>query len=152
MRVRVTEPGPDGPVTTRLIYPSSLQSPYVPLALQHQLPPSARPNIIAPAETGLVPACVRVRIPNPAGLLYLDEQLTKTEGAVRELQSPPLERGKPHVFRLRAAFMAGDNLLIEDREVTVRAGESAEVSFDGKRALAVYLPMTDKATATAKSR
>src|SRR5262245_50639411 len=45
MHVRVTEPGPDGPVTNWLTLPSSGQSAAVPLALQHQTwPPGYGPN------------------------------------------------------------------------------------------------------------
>ena len=66
------------------------------------------------------------------------------EGTVRQVQSPPLEGGKPFVFQLRAAFRVGDNLLIEDRQVTVGSGELGDVSFDGKRALSVPLPRSNR--------
>ncbi len=130
MRVRVTEPGPDGPVTTRLVLPSSGQTPLVPLALQHQELPAAPPDR----------GCVQVRIPDPIGLLYIDGRLTDTTGTSRQVQSPVLGPGQPHAFRLRAAFRVGDNLLIEERDVVVGAGQVTEVTFDGGRATAVPLP------------
>jgi len=132
MRVKVTEPGPEGPVTTRLIYPSAAQSPLLPLALQHQALPLPAPGM----------ACVRVQMPDPKGLLYVDGKLTDTDGAARQVQSPPLGDGQAHVFRLRAAFKVGDNLLIEDRQVTVQSGQLTDVTFTGERAMSVPLTGT----------
>jgi uncharacterized protein (TIGR03000 family) len=130
MRVKVTEPGPEGPVTTRMVFPSAAQSPFVPFALQGLTPP-------VPASDR---ACVRVQMPDPEGLLYIGGQLTDTEGASRQVQSPPLGDGQSHVFRLRAAFKVGENLLIEDKQITVQSGQTADVTFTGERALAVPLP------------
>jgi hypothetical protein len=133
MRVRVTEPAPDGPVTTRMVYPSSGQSSLVPLALQHQVKlPSPEP---LPATCG-----ARVQIPDPIGLLYVDGRLTDTRGESRFIEAPA--PGRDQVVRLRAAFKAGENLLIEEKEVMIRAGQVTEVAFDGARATAVPLPKT----------
>jgi uncharacterized protein (TIGR03000 family) len=85
-------------------------------------------------------ACVQVSIPDPIGLLYIDGRLTDTRGESRRIESPVLEPGKVHVFRLRAAFKAGENLLIEEKEVAVRAGQLATVTFDGSGAVSVALP------------
>src|SRR5215469_2008875 len=41
MRVRTSEWGPDGRVTTRTVYPSAAQSSWLPLTLQHQAVPGA---------------------------------------------------------------------------------------------------------------
>jgi uncharacterized protein (TIGR03000 family) len=142
MRVRVRESGPDGPVTSRMVYPSSEQSSLVPLALQHQIVLSPPSPEAPPPGADLVRACVRVQMPDPKALLYLDGRETDTAGAVRDIQSPLLARGQPHVFRLLAAYKAGDNVLMLDREVVVRAGEVAAVSFDGVAALAVPSPRT----------
>jgi hypothetical protein len=132
MRVKITEPGPDGPVTTRMVLPSSGQSSFVPLALQHQIvAPSPAPSP-APGTTG-----VRVQIPDPIGLLYVDGRLTDTKGESRLIES---SSGKARVFRLRAAFKVGENLLIEEKEVTVGAGQVTDVTFDGTRGTAVPLP------------
>ncbi len=149
MRVRVTEPGPDGPVTTRMVLPSSGQSPLVPLALQHQsVPPGATLHFGASAAPAVpaVPAVtcgMRVQMPDPIGLLYVDGRLTDSRGESRVVPSPA--PGKTQVVRLRAAFKVGDNLLIEEKEVVVRAGEIAEVKFDGARAMSVPLPQSQSA-------
>ena len=47
------------------------------------------------------------------------------------------------VHEHRAAFQVGENLLIEEKEVVVRAGQMADVAFDGQRALSVPLPKSD---------
>jgi hypothetical protein len=142
MRVRVTEPGPDGPVTTRMVLPSSFQSSLVPLALQHHpvpAPVAAPVPAVAPAPAP-DRAAVRVRIPDPIGLLYVDGRLTDTRGESRLLESSTMTAGTTHVFRLRAAFQVGENLLIEEKDVTVRCGQVTEVTFDGARATSVPLP------------
>jgi hypothetical protein len=136
MRVRVTEPGPNGPVTTRMVLPSSGQSSLVPLALQHQAIPAGA--ALGKASPNLVTTGVRVSIPDPIGLLYVDGQLTETRGELRLIEAPA--PGKVQTVRLRAAFKVGDNLLIEEKEVVVRAGQVTEVSFDGARATSVPLP------------
>jgi uncharacterized protein (TIGR03000 family) len=148
MKVWVTEPGPQGPVTEKLVFPGAAQSSYLPFALQDQVvngPPWAAGRNLPPAPAVVPPvapdrAYVQVQIPDPIGVLYLDGKLTDTAGTSRRLESPPLARGQSHVFRLRAGFKAGDNLLIEEKEVVVRAGEAADVTFDGKRATSVPLP------------
>jgi uncharacterized protein (TIGR03000 family) len=150
MRANVIERGPEGKVTTTTTYPSSFQSSFLPLALQHQqVPPAVLDRVMPPAPAPLAPeplapapnvAGVRVEMPDPIGLLYIDGQLSDTRGTVRQFQSTPLGPGQSHVFRLRAAFKAGDNLLIEEKEVVVGAGQVTAVTFDGKRARAVPLP------------
>jgi uncharacterized protein (TIGR03000 family) len=139
MRIRTVEPGPDGPVTTRTVLPSAAQSPLVPLALQHKAVVAAPPAMPAPDR-----AYVQVQIPDPIGLLYVDGRLTETRGTSRQIESPSLERGKVYAFKLRAAFQVGENLLIEDREVLVRAGQVADVTFDGKGAISVPLPQSGR--------
>ncbi len=140
MKVRVSEPGPDGKVTTWTTYPGSAQSSFLPLALQHQVvPPAVLDRAMPPASTSGVP-CLQVEMPDPIGLLYIDGQLSETRGMVRQFQVPALGPGQSHVFRLRAAFKVGDNLLIEEKEVTVAAGQTTTVGFDGQRAKRVALP------------
>src|SRR5262249_10518939 len=114
-RVKVVTDTPEGPVVTRFTLPSDLCGPN-PLVL----PPSS------------APAVVRVEIPDKYGQLFIEGELVPT----RLLESPPLSPGKAYPVRLRAVFQAGDKLLIEDKVVLIRAGESAAVTFDGRGALA----------------
>jgi hypothetical protein len=133
-KVTVTEKTPQGPVVSQAVYPSWLKDPTVasrPVPL-----PSPRP----PAAT----ARLQVQLPDPRGLLYLGERLLPSEGTVRWLESPPLEPGKVYPLRLRAAFKVGDNLLIEERELSLQAGASVVVIFEGKTAIAVPLPSKDR--------
>jgi len=145
MRIRITEPGPNGPVTSWMTLPSSFQSSDVALALQHHPIPQSRPltehNSLAPSPAPNR-AGVQVAMPDPLGLLYIDGRLTDTRGTSRLIESPEMERGKLHVFRLRAAFKVGENLLIEEKEVVVRVGEVIPVTFDGSKAISVPLPKT----------
>jgi len=121
-RVRVTTATPEGPVVTRFVLPSTLRSPHsVPL------PRSA-------------PALLQVEIPDDYGLLYIEGDLVRTRGTVRHLQSPELPPGVAYPLHLRGAFKVGDNLLIQDMQVQIRAGESTTATFDGTGAVTVRLP------------
>jgi uncharacterized protein (TIGR03000 family) len=140
MQVRTSEWGPDGRVTTKTVYPSAAQSSWLPLTLQHQAVPGAEPSPAAPAMPAPDRACAQVNIPDPIGLLYIDGRLTETRGTARRIESPPLTPGATHTFRLRAAFQVGERLLIEEKDVVVRAGQTADVAFDGARATSVPLP------------
>jgi uncharacterized protein (TIGR03000 family) len=85
------------------------------------------------------PAAFSVEMPAD-GVLYIEGELVKTHGNVTQLESPPLAPEKTHTLHLRAAYRVGDNLIIEDKEVSVRAGDNAAVTFTGARAVTVPIP------------
>ena len=49
--------------------------------------------------------------------------------------------GTPEQTHIHQNIPVGDNLLIEDKLVLIRAGESTAVTFDGSRAVIVPLPL-----------
>jgi hypothetical protein len=124
-RVKTTTATPEGPVVTRIVLPSAFQSPVRP-----PLPESA-------------PGFLQVEIPDDDGLVYIEGELIHTTGTSRRYQSPPLPPGAPCILHLRAAFKVGDNLLIEDKQVAIQAGENSVVQFDGIKAVSVPLPRGD---------
>ena len=124
-RVKVTTLTPEGPVVTRFILPSFLHSPTTP-----PLPDAA-------------PAILRVEIPETYGVLYLEGELVRSKGTSRQLQSPPLPPGRDYPLHVRAAYQVGDHILIEDKQVLLRAGQFTAVTFDGRGALSVPLPRGD---------
>jgi len=89
---------------------------------------------------GSAPASVQVQIPDKYGVIYVDGELVRTHGTSRKLESPPLFSGRTYPLRLRAVFAVGDKLLIEDKDVLIRSGETTAVTFDGAGAVAVALP------------
>jgi uncharacterized protein (TIGR03000 family) len=122
-RVRVTTATPEGPVVTRFTLPSNFHSPTMPPWL------------------GAAPATIQVDIPDVDGLLYVEGQRVRTDGALRRyLQSPQLPPGQDCLLRLTAVFGVGDQILVEDRQVVIRAGQGTAVTFDGSRAVAVPRP------------
>jgi len=127
-----------------MVLPSAAQSSLVPLALQHQAVPFAPQTQAVPIKPAPDRAGVQVSIPDPSGVLYLDGRLTDTRGTSRHLESPSIGPGKAYVFKLRAGFQVGENLLIEEKEVVVRAGQLTEVTFDGTRATSVPLPRSGR--------
>ncbi len=120
-RVKLTTLTPEGPVVEHFKLPSTFQgggafplSSYAPAAFQVEMPAD--------------------------GLLYIEGELVKTNGRLTQLESPPLAPGKTHTLHLRAAYRVGDNLLIEDKEVGIRAGDNSTVTFTGARGVSVPLP------------
>ena len=125
-RVKIATATPEGPVVTRFVLPSTFHSPHgVPI-------PQA------------APAYLQVSIPDDYGLVYVEDSLVRSHGNARKLQSPDLPPGVTYSLRLRGVFKAGDSLLIQDKQVVIRAGENAPVTFDGSDAIAVRLPEKSK--------
>src|SRR5262245_18921868 len=121
-RVRVTTDTPAGPVITRFVLPSNLHSPTMPEWL----------GLGAAAA-----ATIQVDIPDIYGVLYIEDQKIATESELRRyLQSPPLPPGADRSLRLRAVFRMGDRIVIEDRQVPIRAGQTSAVTFYGSQAIA----------------
>jgi uncharacterized protein (TIGR03000 family) len=120
-RVRVTEATPEGPIVTQFTLPSNFHAP-TPLPWSE-----------------CAPAFIQVEIPDANGIIYVEEQLVRTSGTSRLLPTPPLPPGRDYSLRLRAAFKVGDNLLIEDKQILIRAGQQTAVTFDGTRAISVPL-------------
>jgi hypothetical protein len=83
---------------------------------------------------------VEVHVPDARGLLYVNGEPEPRYGPVQVLRTEPLYAHTPQTFLLRAAFRSGDNLLIEERTVSVSAGEVTSVTFDGSGAVRVKLP------------
>ncbi|HZZ77359.1 MAG TPA: hypothetical protein VFE62_02510 [Gemmataceae bacterium] len=92
--------------------------------------------IPAPLPTG-APANLHIQIPDPYGLVYINGELIRGTGVRRSLQSPMLLPGRAYPVRVRATYVVGDQFVIEDREVMVRAAEAASVVFDGTRGVRV---------------
>src|SRR5262245_58448716 len=118
LKVRDYKGGP----ATRITYPSMLHSP------------------VGPPNPNMGRGYVRVFVPEPGAVVYVNGELTDSSGLERVLATDYLEAGHDHLIRLQAGFRSGDQLLIQERAVVVRAGETASVTFDGAGALAVPLP------------
>jgi hypothetical protein len=84
---------------------------------------------------------VEVQLPDERGLLYVNGNPTPLHGPVQVLRTEFLPRCGAQVFELRAAFRAGDELLIENRTLVIHAGERTSVTFDGGKAVRVKLPL-----------
>jgi uncharacterized protein (TIGR03000 family) len=122
-KVKVTTRTPDGPVVTRFTLPSMLRGP-------NDLP-----------QMECASAFLRVEIPDHYGVLYVEGVSLGTKGLSRPLESPPLQPGRGYPLHLRAVYAIGDKILIEDKQVAIRAGDNVAVTFDGSHALAVPMPV-----------
>jgi uncharacterized protein (TIGR03000 family) len=77
----------------------------------------------------LAPAQIRVTLPENARLL-VDSQTTTSTGVVRNLATPPLEGGSEFNYTLTASIMRDQKEIKLEKRVTVRAGETTEVSLE----------------------
>jgi hypothetical protein len=127
-KVRVRTDTPEGPVITRFTLPRSDTFEWLDAARA------------AGRQAVAAPALLRVEIPDPDGMLYVEDVLVRRRAGSDLLESPPLPVGRPCQVRFTAVFAAGDKVLVEDKVVTLRAGESVAVRFDGSGAVAHPMP------------
>jgi uncharacterized protein (TIGR03000 family) len=74
------------------------------------------------------PATLIVSLPAEAKL-SVDGFVTRSTSAVRTFSSPALERGQDYVYTLTAEVVRDGKTLRASKDVTVRAGESLNVSL-----------------------
>lgn len=100
-------------------------------------------------EIGTPPAsadCFRltVRLPDPAAELWVEKAETKSRGAERVFDSPPLKAGESYRYELIARWVENGQPRAESRTVSAKPGESFVVDFtkpgDGGFAGAVPAP------------
>jgi uncharacterized protein (TIGR03000 family) len=84
--------------------------------------------VTAPAPAA-APATVVVRLPADARLTF-DGETTRSTGATRTFQSPPLEAGAAGQYVLRAEIVRDGRALSVRHRVQVRAGTVSEVRLD----------------------
>jgi uncharacterized protein (TIGR03000 family) len=123
-KVRVSTETPEGPVVTRFTMPALTRS-------------QANPPFPPPPTS---PALVRVSIPDPYGIVYIEDKLVRTKSADRLFESPPLPLGKVYPLRLSAVFQVDDRIFVEKKTVMLKAGESSVVTFDGSQGVSVAAP------------
>jgi hypothetical protein len=125
-RVKLVSPTPEGPLVTRILLPSALHS------------PTAAP------VPGMSPASLHVEIPDKFGLLYIDGRIVKSPASTtRVLETQPLTRSKIYSLSVRGVYAIGDKLLIEEKTITLTAGQSTQINFDGNGAIVVPLRPSD---------
>ena len=84
--------------------------------------------VSAPAPAA-APATVIVRLPADARLTF-DGEATRSTGATRTFQSPPLEAGAAGQYVLRAEIVRDGRTLSMRQRVRVRSGTVSEVRLD----------------------
>lgn len=89
-------------------------------------PKKAEPK--PPAASNAAPAKVLVSLPVDAKL-FIDGHVTTSTTNSRTFVSPALEAGKDYVYTLKVEMVRNGLPVEESKTVTVRAGETTEVSF-----------------------
>ncbi len=111
--VKIVTNGPEGKVATRFTLPSGFRGPAMPF-----VPDAA-------------PALIQVELPDKFGLIYIEGAQVPSTGTSRQLESPVLMPGRVYTLHLRAAYALAGKLLIEDKAIPIRAGETTTVTFNG---------------------
>ena len=88
-----------------------------------------RERLGAPSAAGDAPATIVVRLPADATLMIDGAPTSSTQG-VRRFVSPPLQPGKDYQYTLKAQVTRDGQKVERTRDVTVRAGQPSEVTFD----------------------
>jgi uncharacterized protein (TIGR03000 family) len=88
-----------------------------------------RKRLGAPSAAGDAPATIVVRLPADARLM-IDGAPTSSTQDVRRFVSPPLQPGKEYQYTLKAEVTRDGKKVEHSRDVTVRAGQPSEVTFD----------------------
>src|SRR5262249_18684518 len=114
-RVKVVTQTPEGKDVVRFRLPAVFNSPDIPM-----LPDAA-------------PANLQIEVPDEHALLFVEGEMVRSRGTSRQLESPKLPPGKDYPVRLRAAYVVGNNFVIEDKQLMLRAGEASAIRFDGSR-------------------
>jgi uncharacterized protein (TIGR03000 family) len=88
-----------------------------------------RERLAAPLAAADAPATIVVRLPADAKLMIGGAPTSSTQD-VRWFTSPPLQAGKDYQYTLKAEVMRDGKRVERTKEVTVRAGQPSQVTFD----------------------
>lgn len=88
-------------------------------------PPLLQP---VPPVVGEQPAAIHIRVPADAEVWVEKEKLTQA-GGDRVFQTPALSAGQAQLYSVRAKWNDGGREVEQFRAVTVRAGQTAQLSF-----------------------
>jgi uncharacterized protein (TIGR03000 family) len=94
-----------------------------------QQAPAPRTGGAPTKPASLNQAEVMVSLPAEAKL-FIDGQATVSTTSSRKFVSPELEQGKEYFYTLRAEIVRDGKTVSLSKEVTVRAGETVQASFE----------------------
>jgi uncharacterized protein (TIGR03000 family) len=93
------------------------------------MPPAAAAERVPPPAPAQQEARLQVFLPDPNAQVWLDGYKTTSTGAQRLYITPPLERGSTYAYTLRVSWGQGAGAARAERQVQVRAGQTAVVDF-----------------------
>ena len=85
-------------------------------------PPSISMNSTAPAN-------IRVVLPDATAKVWFEGHSTRTTGADRVYQSPPIASGNSYSYRIKAAWTEGGREVVQERTISVGPGQNAVLDF-----------------------
>jgi uncharacterized protein (TIGR03000 family) len=77
-------------------------------------------------------AGLTIRIPDPNGQIWLNDQETKQKGTFRPFVTPPLEAGRTYSYKVHARWRQNGKDMDQTKTVDFKAGDRVAVNFDGQ--------------------
>jgi uncharacterized protein (TIGR03000 family) len=74
-------------------------------------------------------AILKVRVPADAKI-FVNDALTKSTGETRAYVSSPLLAGQTYTYEFRAEMVVDGKPVTQNKSVTVRAGQTLDLTFD----------------------
>jgi uncharacterized protein (TIGR03000 family) len=75
-------------------------------------------------------ARVEVRLPDPQGTLWVQDQEINSSGTVRQFRSPQLDPSQQYTYTIKAAWNDNGKVVTDERRVKVHANDLAVVDFN----------------------
>jgi len=82
-----------------------------------------------PSQRDSNAAAIRVIVPDASAQVWVDGQETRQQGKERLFYSPALEKGWDYTYKVRAAWEENGRKVDREKNVHLRAGQDATVSF-----------------------
>jgi uncharacterized protein (TIGR03000 family) len=73
---------------------------------------------------------VRVMVPTREAKVWFENEATKQQGTDRLYSSPPLEKGRPYYYTIKATWMENGREVSREQTVPVRAGQQVVANFN----------------------
>jgi uncharacterized protein (TIGR03000 family) len=75
---------------------------------------------------------VRVMVPTREAKVWFENEATKQQGTDRLYSSPPLEKGRPYYYTIKASWMENGREVSREQTVPVRAGQQVVADFNDR--------------------
>lgn len=97
-------------------------------------------STVVPVPSSSTSAHIHVLLPDPNAQVWFDGSLTRQVGVDRMFHTPDLPSSGSYNYRIRAAWRVGGQDMVQERVVSVSAGQTATADFRGPTSEIIPLP------------